>query len=270
MVYESGIKSVNEDMGSAYWFLFYQDKLLVSINEVTFRNQIPFIKNIEGIFPSLSDIQYLGHVDGKESYIASLSEEIVDGDYIYKGLRNLFGDLEDDWYWLANRAYHLNNWKKKNRFCGSCGDAMHPSDTEIAMKCNRCGNIIYPRISPAVIVAITRGEHILLARSARFTQVMYSVIAGFVEPGETLEECVMREVKEEVGVKVKNVRYFGSQPWPYPDSIMIAFTAEHAGGDICIDNNEIVDAGWYTKDNLPEIPSRLSVARKLIDWFCSI
>ncbi len=119
----------------------------------------------------------------------------------------------------------------------------------------------------AIIVAIERGDQLLLARARRFPTVMYSVLAGFVEPGESLEEAVAREVKEEVGLSLKDIRYFGSQPWPFPHSLMIGFTATYAGGEITLDENEIVDAGWYTVDHLPPIPGKISIARKLIDWF---
>jgi NAD+ diphosphatase len=114
---------------------------------------------------------------------------------------------------------------------------------------------------------VSRGDKLLLARSPRFRENMYSVLAGFVEPGETLEETVEREVLEECGIRVKNIRYFGSQPWPFPHSLMIGFTAEYAGGEITIDGEEIIDAGWYSVDNLPQIPDKISIARKLIDWF---
>ena len=120
---------------------------------------------------------------------------------------------------------------------------------------------------PAVIVAVIKGNQILLAHSKRFPAKFYSVLAGFVEPGETLEECIHREILEEVGVTVKNIRYFGSQPWPFPNSLMVAFTADYAGGKISIDGNEIMDAGWFTADNLPPIPAKISIARRLIDWF---
>ena len=126
---------------------------------------------------------------------------------------------------------------------------------------------MFPRISPAVIVLVERGKKVLLARASRFTEDIYSVIAGFVEPGETLEETVAREIKEETGIEVKNIRYFGSQPWPFPDSLMIAFTAKYAGGEIKIDGEEIVEAKWFAADQLPNIPGKISIARSLIDWF---
>lgn len=269
MVYKSGVKAINEAIGEAYWFLFLKDELLVSNDGINQQSQIPFFNSMKDFGSKLKDIQYLGLIDGKDGYVASLSENVVLEGYLLKGLRILFGNIEDDWYWLANRAYHLNNWKKKNRYCGRCGGKMDESADEVAMNCSKCGNIVYPRISPAVIIAITKGEQILLAHAAKFTGSMYSVIAGFVEPGETLEECVRREIMEEVGLQVKDVRYFASQPWPYPDSLMIAFTAEYESGGIRIDEKEITDAHWYSRDNLPELPSSVSVARKLIDAWLS-
>jgi NAD+ diphosphatase len=136
-----------------------------------------------------------------------------------------------------------------------------------AKECPGCGFLSFPRISPAVIVLVEKENRVLLARVKRFTTELYSVLAGFVEPGETLEETVRREVEEEVGIKVKNLRYFGSQPWPFPDSLMIGFTADYESGEIKIDETEIADAGWYDPDRLPTIPGKISIARELIDWF---
>jgi len=138
---------------------------------------------------------------------------------------------------------------------------------ERAKVCSKCGFRTYPRISPATITAVTPGNQILLARAKRFPSELYSVIAGFAEPGETLEECVKREIMEETGIDVKNIRYFGSQPWPFPDSLMIAFTADFEGGEIRIYKKELVDARWFTADALPKIPDKLSIARRLIDRF---
>jgi NAD+ diphosphatase len=125
----------------------------------------------------------------------------------------------------------------------------------------------YPRLSPAIIVAVLKNKQVLLARNKRFKLPFYSVLAGFVEPGETIEECVQREIREEVGITVKNIRYFGSQPWPFPNSLMIAFVADYADGEITIDGSEIIDAAWFSKDDLPQIPPTISIARQLIDWF---
>ena len=136
-----------------------------------------------------------------------------------------------------------------------------------ANECPGCGFLSFPRISPAVIVLVEKENRVLLARVKRFTTELYSILAGFVEPGETLEETVQREVEEETGIKVKNIRYFGSQPWPFPDSLMIGFTADYESGEIKIDETEIVDAGWYDPDRLPTIPGKISIARELLDWY---
>jgi NAD+ diphosphatase len=159
------------------------------------------------------------------------------------------------------------HWQATNRFCGKCGTATVDKPGECAKQCPQCGWAVYPSLSPAVIVAVVRDGALLLARESRFKEGLYSVLAGFVEPGETLEECVRREVREEVGIEVSNIRYFGSQSWPFPDSLMVAFTADYAGGEIDIDPGELIDAGWYRPGELPLVPSRASIARQLIDWF---
>jgi NAD+ diphosphatase len=138
---------------------------------------------------------------------------------------------------------------------------------ERAKKCPLCGLVNYPRIAPAVIVLVTRGDEVLLARANNFPAAFYSTLAGFVEPGETLEEAVRREVGEEVGITLDNIKYFGSQPWPYPHSLMIGFTADYAGGDIQVDGRELSDAAWFTRDNMPQIPPKLSIARSLIESY---
>ncbi len=168
---------------------------------------------------------------------------------------------------IAGRANQLLYWHQTHQYCGRCGHVTQDKTDERAKRCPQCKQINYPRLSPAVIVAILKDNQILLARNRRFKLPFYSVLAGFVEPGESLEECVKREIKEEVGITVKNIRYFGSQPWPFPDSLMIAFVAEYAAGEIVVDRLEIMDAGWFSKENLPNIPPSISIARQLIDWF---
>jgi NAD+ diphosphatase len=146
-------------------------------------------------------------------------------------------------------------------------------ERERAKQCSVCSHTTYPRLAPAIIVSVERqtdsGSELLLAHNRRHTEGMYSVLAGFVEPGESLEECVRREVCEEVGLEVQNIDYFGSQPWPFPNSLMIAFTAEYAGGEIVLEDEELAEAGWYRPDNLPRVPPPISIARQLIDAFVS-
>ncbi|RJQ77537.1 MAG: NAD(+) diphosphatase, partial [Desulfobacteraceae bacterium] len=182
-------------------------------------------------------------------------------------LRALFGSIREELLWAAGRANQLVDWDQSHRFCGRCGEPTEDKADERAKQCLRCGLTNYPRLNPAVIAAVLKGDQILLARNKRFKVPMFSVLAGFVEPGETLEACIEREILEEVGITVKNIRYFGSQPWPFPNSLMIGFVAEYAGGEITIDKQEIVEAGWFFKSNLPPVPSSISIARRLIDWF---
>ena len=146
-----------------------------------------------------------------------------------------------------------------------CSSDLAPS--ERAQVCPQCGLTAFPRLSPAIIVCIRRGEQILLARNHRFPPGRFSVLAGFVEPGETLEEAVAREVREEVGIRVRDIRYFGSQPWPFPNSLMLGFTAEYAEGELVVDESELAEAHWFTRDNLPDLPPPISIARRLIEDF---
>lgn len=171
---------------------------------------------------------------------------------------------ELDWL-IAGRAVQLVEWARTHRHCGRCGTPTVAQDHERAMKCPACGLLAFPRLAPAMITLVTRGDEALLARGVQFRGPMYSCLAGFVEPGESLEDAVVREVREEVGVEVGDVRYWGSQPWPFPHSLMVGFTAEWVSGEIDIDPTEIVDARWFRRDELPNIPPRISIARKLID-----
>ena len=211
----------------------------------------------------------LGTIQGQaySGYALSHEPDLPEG-YALAGLRSLFGGMDEADFQMAGYALQLLNWVADNRFCGRCGAAMEFEDGDRALVCRACGATIYPRISPAIIVAITAGNRLLLARSGRFpSKRMFSVIAGYVEPGETLEDCVRREIREEVGLTVRHIRYFGSQAWPFSGSLMVGFTAEHAGGQIAVDGEEILEADWFAPDRLPEIPGKISIARQLIDWF---
>lgn len=200
--------------------------------------------------------------------ISSLAE--LPPGYSLVGLRELFGAVQDRVLGIACRAVQLARFDALTRFCGYCGNRTQRKQEEIARVCTACGRITFPRLSPAVIVRITDARRILLSRSPHFTPGMYSIQAGFVEPGESLESTVHREVREEVGISIKNLRYFASQPWPFPDSLMIGFTAEYAGGEIHIDGQEIEDAQWFAREKMPDLPGPFSIARALIqDWLDS-
>ncbi|BDH47578.1 NADH pyrophosphatase [Salmonella enterica subsp. enterica serovar Choleraesuis] len=179
-------------------------------------------------------------------------------------LRQLLGE-EAGLFQLAGRGVQLAEFYRSHKFCGYCGHEMHPSRTEWAMLCNHCRERYYPQIAPCIIVAIRRGDEILLAQHTRHRNGIYTVLAGFVEVGETLEQTVAREVMEESNIQVKNLRYVTSQPWPFPQSLMMAFTAEYAGGELKIDPKELLDAGWYRYDALPQLPPVGTVARRLIE-----
>jgi NAD+ diphosphatase len=181
------------------------------------------------------------------------------------GLRNWFGVLDDATLSIAMRAVQVLEWDRTHRFCGACGTPTQQLGHERAKRCPACGLVSYPRISPAMMVLVTRGRELLLGRGVTFPPGRYSALAGFVEAGESVEESVAREVYEEVGIEVRDLRYFGSQSWPFPNSLMIAFRAEYAGGELNPDPAELADAQWFAPEALPQLPPHLSIARELID-----
>jgi len=185
------------------------------------------------------------------------------------GLREVGALLGEETFAEAGRAFQIMNWYRRAFFCVSCGAPLRDSSDDHARECTSCGSIFYPPISPAVIVAVERDGKILLARNARFPPGRYSVIAGFVEPGESLEETVRREVREEVSLEIRDLQYFGSQSWPFPHSLMVGFTAHWASGEIQVDGKEIEDAGWFAPDEMPDLPQGVSISRKLIEHFRS-
>lgn len=181
------------------------------------------------------------------------------------GLRETFASLGEAGFMAAGIATQVVEWATTHRFCGRCATPTERVAGERCMRCPDCGLMAYPRIAPAVIVLVRRGPEALLARGARFPLPFFSTLAGFVEIGETLEQTVAREIREEVGIEVGEVRYFGSQPWPFPHSLMVGFTATWAGGELRPDEQEILEARWFSADALPPVPPRLSIARRLID-----
>ncbi len=184
----------------------------------------------------------------------------------WAGLRALFGALNDALFALAGRAFQIMDWDRSHQFCGRCGAPTVIKNGERVRVCPSCGQLHYPRIAPAVMALVRRGREFLLARSPHFPPGMYSALAGFAEPGETLEQALVREVREEVGIEVGDLRYFASQPWPFPHSLMIAFHCSHVGGEITPDPGEIEAAGWFTVDRLPQaLPSPISISRRLIE-----
>ena len=210
------------------------------------------------------------HFMGTHRDIACFAVEVVRTDeFEFAGLRSLFGKTDNMMLALAGRAQQICEWFRTHQYCGKCGQAAIEHDNDRAMICESCGIFSYPRLSPSIIVLIHRGREVLLARSHRFPEGMYSTLAGFVEPGESIEDTLIREVKEEVGVLVKNLEYLGSQPWPFPNSLMLGFHAEYDSGDIVLQEEEIADAKWFSIDDLPAIPGKIAISRWLIDDFLS-
>lgn len=229
---------------------------------------------------------FLGLLDGVQCWaVEVLGDEAADGragqpevevsdgaagQADFCDLRQLWGRFDDETWAVAGRGLQIVDWDRTHRFCGSCGGPTAPSPDERSRRCPECALTAYPRLAPAVIVLVERADgRALLARNANYPGAMWSTLAGFVEPGETLEEAVRREVREEVGIEIEEITYFGSQPWPFPHSLMIGFTARWASGEILVDEDEIAEAGWFTAGDLPQIPGPISIARQLIDSWLS-
>lgn len=249
------------------WFAFRGDQLLVHASPE--RATLPEYSQLVALGADFESGHYLGRLDDLDCYTVALDAtlELPSGTAL-EGLRALYGRLVDEHYAIAGRAVQILLWDQTHRFCGRCGQPTVNAPGERAKLCPSCGLLNFPRLSPAVIMLVQRGDEFLLARNRAFAEGMYSVLAGFVEPGESLEEAVAREVREEVNLELKDVRYFGSQPWPFPHSLMIGFTADYASGDIRPQADEIVEAAWFNRNGpLPRLPGKLSIARRLIDAF---
>jgi NAD+ diphosphatase len=249
----------------ALWFLFRGDLLLV------FREgdlAVPSADRVEKLGMEVLFRQEVGVLEERVCWAAEVApkSEPPEG-LVFRDLRSLFSGASEELFRMAGRAKQIVGWNATHRFCGRCGGETEPVAGEPAKRCVRCGMLHYPRLSPAIIVLVRDQSRVLLARSPGFPEGMYSVLAGFVEPGESIEEAIRREVREEVGIEVTNLRYFGSQPWPFPNSLMIGFTTEYAGGELEIDPAEIEDAGWYEPGELPPLPPRVSIARAMIEGF---
>lgn len=224
----------------------------------------------DGADPLLADLPlesplYLGTIDGMAFMAARLANgATLPHGWRALGVRALYGQVDDDVYMLAGYASQILEWQRTSRFCPVCATPTEPISGDWGKRCPSCGYTRYPQVSPAVLALVHNGDEILLAQKDGWGD-RYSILAGFVEPGESLEDCVQRETFEEVGVDVDTVQYRGSQPWPFPHQVMVGFTARYAGGDIVIDTHELVAARWFHVDDLPGLPPPLSLSRQLID-----
>jgi NAD+ diphosphatase len=247
------------------WFTFYKDQLLIEKKNDTYT--IPFGTEPPMPVPVGSTIHTIGQIDGVPAKAFSVHAPVPGSEsdtHQMTDLRASYDYLPWEEYNLAGKAFQILNWDKNSRYCPMCGVPTQQI-SPIAKKCPQCRQEIYPRISPAIIVLIRKEDSILLVHARNFRGTFNGLVAGFLEPGETLEECVHREVLEETGLHIRNLKYFGSQPWPYPSGVMIGFTADYESGEIKLQEEELNAGAFYTKDNLPEIPRKLSLARKLID-----
>ena len=255
------------DLPAGLWFVFHGPELVV-------RNGAAGPEILSGAPDGGPPVpvetpRCIGMLDGAPCWAAQASTEALPAGAWREPVRKLFDRLDDGLLAVAGRAGQVLDFDRTHRYCGACATPTRLDDGGRARRCPRCDAVSYPRLAPAMMALVTRpgpaGRELLLARGRRFQAPIYSALAGFVEPSETLEESVHREVREEVGIEVRALRYFGSQCWPFPHSLMVAFLAEHAGGEIVCDPSEIVDARWFPIDRLPLLPHRLSVARKLIE-----
>ena len=197
-----------------------------------------------------------------------MTKVIIDGEEREVGLREAWNYMtEEEWKQEARKA-ELDYFFSTHRFCGTCGAAMQPS-TDISLKCPACGREDFPSLSPAILVLVKRGKEALLVHARSFTRPVYALVAGFVETGENLEECVRREIHEETSLEVSIIRYFGSQSWPFPSQLMIAFTADYAGGELRFADGELSAGGWFSRGNPPALPTLPSLSRQLIDAWIS-
>ena len=249
----------------ALWFVFRASQIVITRDASGAK--IPMLRDPSDLGLVTLRSQYLGTLGESHCFAAEVAESTEPPSGMqWSGLRALFGALDDSLFALAGRAFQIMDWDRSHQYCGRCGGATELKVGERSRVCPRCTQVHYPRIAPAVMALVRRGDEFLLARSPHFPPGMFSALAGFNEPGETLEQTLVREVWEEVGIEVANIRYFASQPWPFPHSLMIAFQVDYAGGEINPNPAEIEAAGWFTLDRLPQaLPNPISIARRLID-----
>jgi NAD+ diphosphatase len=252
-----------QDHAEPLTFLFYQGRLLVREHDLSLPDAAAVAKL--GIAPH--QLHPVGLLDGR--YVRAgwvEGEELPAEGFNWRGLRSLFGAMNEDVLGLAGRSAQIAEWARTHRFCGACGGAMRLAAGERCFKCAHCGHLAYPRISPAMMVLIRKGDSVLLAMHSASPTRRFSPLAGFLEAGESVEEAVHREVFEEVGLRVHNLQYFSSQSWPFPHSLMIAFTADYLDGEIRVDATEIAEARWFGPgDEWPARIPHVSISSMLID-----
>lgn len=247
-----------------YWFIFCKSDLLLEKTDKGY--SIPLSEESPVALRSWTQVMKVSPtINGYEVRALNIDTPITnDLSFEMCNLRASYYKLQGDFYLAAGKCHELLYWNQNTQFCGKCGSPMK-LHTEISKQCTNCGREIWPQVATAVIVLIHREDEVLLVHAKNFKSDFYGLVAGFVETGETLEEAVYREVMEETGIKIKNLTYFGSQTWPYPCGLMVGFNADYVSGEIKLQESELSKGAWFRKDNLPTLPEKLSIARKLID-----
>ncbi len=263
-VYQPSVAPPAQRDVPALWFAFHRGEVLIAQSEDAAR--LPYCLDLSELGLNSVRSLYLGTYGGKHCYVSELehANDLPHG-HALQGLRALFGMVDETLAVLAGRAFQIIEWDRNHQYCSRCGTLTEARGNERARACPKCRHTVYPPISPAIMILITRGREILLARKKEWVNGRFSALAGFVEPGETLEDTARRETREEVGVEIDNLRYFGSQPWPFPHSLMIAFTADYASGEVRPDGVEIEEARWFNVEQLPKLPPGISISRRMID-----
>lgn len=253
------------DRDQAYYFVFLGADEILSITEHGIPRPVT-ADEFRWLDVQVDFRHYLGRWENRACYVLAASGAVPEG-YAVSGLRGWLGRVDPDFFYLAGRAKQIAEWNRDHRHCGRCGGLNEDHGEDRAKHCPDCDLTTYPRLSPSIIVLVRDGDKMLLARNARWPTGMYSTLAGFVEPGESIEQTVHREVEEEVGLRVKNLRYLGSQSWPFPNSLMLGFHADYDGGEIVCQDGEIADARWFHFRELPNVPGGTAISRWLIDAF---
>lgn len=269
-----------------HWYLFYKTEILIMPQEdgsyTIPTGTLPPVKLAEEQVTHTLTISKNGSTQVKTATLDRPLAEELRKKYELCDLRKSYYKLSAEHYQIAGKCREFLYWDQNTRFCGTCGTPMEMY-SENSKRCPHCGKEVWPQVSPAVIVLIHKKgkdavglsrqngqgnpeeEEVLLVQARNFRTNFFGLVAGFVETGETLEEAVHREVMEETGITITNLRYFGSQPWPYPSGLMVGFHADYVSGDIHLQHSELKNGNWFTKDQLPTLPEKLSIARKLID-----
>lgn len=251
-------------MERKYWFVFCKGDLLLEKTSDG-RYTIPYQEEAPTPLKEWTNVHTITPFGDDDVRTYTIDRPVTDNPrYEMCGLRATYNKLPHELYQIAGKCQEILYWDANTRFCGVCGGPMK-MHTEISKRCTHCGKEIWPLLATAIIVLIRREEKVLLVHARNFRGKFFGLVAGFVETGETLEEAVVREVHEEVGIKIKNIRYFASQPWPYPCGLMVGFTADYVSGDLHLQRSELDDAGWFDRDHLPPVPDKMSIARQLID-----